>query len=49
MAQWVTNLINLHEDAGSIPGLVSKLRIWRCHKLQHSHRCGSDRSGMAVV
>ena len=35
VAQQTKNLINIHEDAGLIPGL-SGLRIWRCCKLQGS-------------
>ena len=30
MAQWLRNPARNHEVAGSIPGLVSGLRIWRC-------------------
>ena len=33
MAQWLTNPTRNHEVAGSIPGLVSGLRIWCCHEL----------------
>ena len=32
MAQWLTNLTRIREDSGSIPGLVSGLRIWRCRE-----------------
>ena len=47
MAQCLTYLTNIHEDADLIPGL-SELRVWCCHK----PRCGSQmwfRSGMAVT
>ena len=33
MAQQLTNLTSIHEDAGSIPGLLSGLRIQHCHVL----------------
>ena len=33
MAQRLTNLTSIHEDTGSIPGLHSGLRIWRCLEL----------------
>ena len=33
VVQWLTNPINIDEDAGSIPGLLSGLRIWHCHEL----------------
>ena len=36
------NLTSIHEDAGSIPGLLSGLRIWHRHELWCSHRRGSD-------
>ena len=30
----VTSPTRIHEDAGLIPGPVSRLRIWHCHELQ---------------
>ena len=33
MAQWLRNLTRNHEVVGSIPGLLSGLRIQRCHEL----------------
>ena len=27
------NLTSIHEDADSIPGLLSGLMVWRCHEL----------------
>ena len=39
MAQWLTNPTSTHKDAGSIPGLSHRLRIWCCCV---GHRCGLD-------
>ena len=33
MAQWLTNLTRNHEVVGSIPALLSGLRIQRCREL----------------
>ena len=33
MSQWLMNLTRNHEVVGSIPGLASGLRIWRCCEL----------------
>ena len=37
-----TNLTDNHEDADSIPGLVSWLSTQHCHDCGVDHRCGSD-------
>ena len=42
VAQQVTNLTRIHEDVGSIPGLLSGLRIRHCCELCGGHRCGLD-------
>ena len=48
MAQRLTNLTNIHEVEGSIPGLLSGLRIWHCHEVwcRSQTRLGS---GIAVT
>ena len=33
VAQWLVNLISIHEDTGLIPGLPRGLRIRPCRKL----------------
>ena len=33
MALQVKNLTSIHEDGGSIPAILSGLRIWRCYEL----------------
>ena len=38
VAQWIQIRLRNHEVAGLIPGLLSGLRIWRCHEL----RCRSQ-------
>ena len=38
VAQWLTNLTSNHEVSGSIPDLLSGLRIWHCRELW----CGSQ-------
>ena len=42
MAHRVKNPTSIHEDAGSIPGLLNGLRIWCCHS------CSALGSGVAM-
>ena len=45
-----TNLTGIHEDAGSIPGLLSGLRIQHCHELWcRSQMWLGSRVAVAVV
>ena len=48
VAQRVTNLTSIHEDAGLISDLAQWLRIWHCHELwcRSKMRLGS---GVAVA
>ena len=48
VAQQVKNLTSNHKDAGSIPGSLSGLRIWRCCELWCSSKMWL-RAGVAVA
>ena len=48
MAQQVTNLTSFCEDARSIPGLFSGLKILHCHELWHRLQMWLG-SGIAVA
>ena len=49
MSQQVENLISIHEDASSIPGLAPRgLKLWPCHKLQSRSQMWLG-SGVVVV
>ena len=34
MAQWIKNPTSIHDNVGSIPDLLSGLRIWHCCELR---------------
>ena len=44
MAQWFTNPISIHQDAGSIPGLPQRVKDQRCRGCGVDRRRGSDSS-----
>ena len=50
VAQWLTNLTRNHEVWGSIPGLLSGLRIYCCHELWcRSQTCLGSRVAVALA
>ena len=44
MSQWLTNLSNIHEDVGLIPGLAVGYGFGVAVSCGVGHRCGSDRA-----